>query len=97
MQGLAPTPGRWDELKQGERSSDHGCVLARTSPLYRTLTCTSVLLLLLLKSSSDSHTFLFQTLVYHNFYQKRRYRTISTHVRWMEGLMDGRTHPLIDM
>ena len=39
--------------------------------LYRTFICSFVLLLL--KSSSDSHTFLFQTLIYRNFGQKRRF------------------------
>ena len=35
-------------------------------PLYRTSTCSFELLL---ESSSDSHTFLFQTLIYRNFGQ----------------------------
>ena len=46
--------------------------------LYRTFICSFVLLLL--KSSSDSHTFLFQTLIYCNFGQKRRFFTISLRV-----------------
>ena len=47
-------------------------------PLYSTTTCSFQLLLL--KSSSDSHTFLFQTLIYRNFGQKRRFCAISTRV-----------------
>ena len=47
-------------------------------PLYCTSTCSFELLLL--KSSSDSHTFLFSTLIYRNFGQKRRFCAISTRV-----------------
>ena len=45
-------------------------------PIYRTSTCSFELLLL--ESSSDSHTFLFQTLIHRNFGQKRRFCSIPT-------------------
>ena len=74
--------------------------------LYRTFICSFVLLLL--KSSSDSYTFLFQTLIYRNFGQKRRFWSISTRLWRTDGptdrrtdhqtdrRTDGRTHPLIE-
>ena len=57
--------------------------------LYRTFICSFVLLLL--KSSSDSHTFLFQTLIYRNFGQKRRFWSISTRLWRTDRPTDGRT------
>ena len=89
--------------KQVERSSDYRSVLARTCTHHCTFTCSVVLLLL--KSSSGSHTFLFQTHIYLNFGQKRHFFMISTCV-WptdrrtdgrTDGPTDGRTHPLIEM
>ena len=56
-------------------------------PLYRTFSCSS--LVLLLKSKSDSHISLFQTLSYRNFGQKRWFCTIST--RATDWQMDGQT------
>ena len=80
-------------------------------PIYRTSTCSFELLLL--ESSSDSHTFLFQTLIHRNFGQKRRFFAISTRVWRTDGPTDrrtdgwtdvptdgwtvGRTDPLIEM
>ena len=76
-------------------------------PFYRTSTCSFELLLL--KSSSDIHTFQFQTIIYRSFGQKRRFCAISTRVwrtdgrtdrrtdRRMDGRTDGWTHPLIEM
>ena len=51
--------------------------------LYRAFICSFVLLLL--KSSVDSHTFLFQTFIYRNFGQKRRFCSISTRLWWTDG------------
>ena len=55
--------------------------------LYRTFICSFVLLLL--KSSSDSHTFLFQTLIYRNFGRKRRFSCLTD--QRTDGRMDGHT------
>ena len=67
----------------GETNKSNGvrtiyAISLKLVPLYRTSTCSFELLPL--KSSSDSHTFLFQTLVYRNFGQKRRFCAISTRV-----------------
>ena len=57
--------------------------------LYHTFICSFVLLLL---KSSDSHTFLFQTLIYRNFGQKWRFCSISTRL-WRT---DGQTNEPTD-
>ena len=59
-------------------------------PLYCTSTCSFELLLL--KSSSDSHTFLFSTLIYRNFGQKRAILTCLTQMdQWIDRQTDGWT------
>ena len=63
-------------MSNGVRTVD--AISLELVPLYRTSTCNFELLPL--KSRSDSHTFLFQTLVYRNFGQKRRFCAISTRV-----------------
>ena len=64
--------------KQVEQGSDFRCVLARNSTHYCTFICSFVLLLL--ESSSDSHTFLFKTIIYPKSGQKWHFCKISTRV-----------------
>ena len=77
----------YQNKSNGVRTID--AIFLKLVPLYRTSTCSFELLPL--KSSSDSHTFLFQTLVYRNFGQNRRFQLVC------DGQTDRRTHPLIEI
>ena len=81
-------------FEQVEQSSDYRRVLARTCTHFCTFFCSFVLLLL--KSSSDSHTFLFQTLIYGNLVKTILHDfnlcvTDGRTDKQMDGQMDGPT------
>ena len=74
----AKSCGVCDQVNKSNGVRTIDAIFLEFVPFYRTSTCSFELLPL--KSSSDSHTFLFHTLVYRNFGQKRRFCAISTRV-----------------